>query len=58
MPILARFMNFCNFHDFQRAIATAFLGISKIPTVNFEITLFLFICSKCFTVTQMRAPRG
>ena len=48
MPVLARFMNFCDFHDFWKAVAAAFLGISKILTVNFEISLFLFICSKIF----------
>ena len=32
MPILARFTNFCDFYGFRKAVATAFLGISKIPT--------------------------
>ena len=46
MPILARFTNFYDFYDFRKAVATAFLGISKIPTVNVEIHSFSFICSK------------
>ena len=37
MPILARFTNFCDFHEFWMAVATAFLGISKIPVIYFEI---------------------
>ena len=43
MPLLARFMNFCDFYDFLIAMASAFLGISKISTVNFEIHSFLFV---------------
>ena len=57
MPILARFTNFCDFHDFREAVATAFLGISKIVTVNFEIhslSLYLFK-NFCSPVTQIRA---
>ena len=34
--------------DFWKAVATAFLGTSKLPMVNFEINFFLFICSKMF----------
>ena len=37
MSILARFMNFCDFYDFRKTVAIAFVGISKIPMVNFEI---------------------
>ena len=48
MLILARFTNFCDFPDFRKPVVTAFLRISKNLTVNFEITLFLFICSKNF----------
>ena len=40
-------MNFCDFYDFRKAVATTFLGISKIPTVNFEIHSFSFyFCQK------------
>ena len=48
MPILDRLTNVCNFYDFRIAIATAFLGILNIPTVNFEIHSFLVNCSKIF----------
>ena len=58
MPILARFTKFCDFHDFRKAVATAFLGISKIPTVNFEINSFYFVKNFCFPVTQICAPRS
>ena len=59
IPILVRFTNFCDFHDFWKAVATAFLGISKIPMVNFEIKSFSFYLSKkfCFPATQICAPR-
>ena len=40
MPNLAKFTIFCDFHDFQKATATAFLKIPKIPMVNFEIHFF------------------
>ena len=43
MLILARFKNFCDFHDIQKAAATEFLR-----TLNFEINYFLFICLKIF----------
>ena len=58
MPILARFTDFCDFYDFRKAVATAFLGISKIPIVNFEIHSFSFHLLKnfCFPVTQICAP--
>ena len=59
MLILARFMHFCDFHDFWKAVATAFLGILKIPTVNFEIyCLFYLFKNFCFpvSVTQICAP--
>ena len=42
MPILARFTNFCDFYDFRNTVATAFLGISKVPTVDVEIHSFSF----------------
>ena len=48
MPVLARFTNFCVFHDFRKAVATAFLGISKIPVANFEIHSFSFYLFKTF----------
>ena len=59
MPILARLTNFCHFHDFQNAVANAFSGISKIPTVNFEIDSFSFYLFKnfCFPVTHICVPR-
>ena len=40
MPVQTRFTNFSDFHDFWKGVATAFLGTSKIPTVNFEIYSF------------------
>ena len=40
MSVLAKFTTFCDFHDFLKAIATAFLGISKTAAVNFEIRSF------------------
>ena len=45
MQILARFTNFCDFYDFWKAVATAFLRISKTPMVNVEIRFcsFLFV---------------
>ena len=46
MPILARFTNFYDFHDFREAVANAILRNSEIRTVNFEIHIFLFICAK------------
>ena len=39
----AIFTNFCDFYDFRKAVETAFLGISKIPTVNFEIHSFFLL---------------
>ena len=58
MPNLARLTNCCDFHDFRKAVATAFLGVSKIPTVNFEIHSFSFYLFKkfCFPATQICAP--
>ena len=38
-----RFTNFCDFYDFRKAVATAFLGIYKIPTINVEIHSFFFL---------------
>ena len=54
IPILAILTNFCDFHDFRKAVATAFLGISKTPMVNFEIHYFSFYLFKkfCFPATQ------
>ena len=51
----AGFTNFCDFYDFRKAVATAFLGISKIPTVNFEIHSFsCYLLKKfCFPVAQI-----
>ena len=37
MLTLPKFTNFCDFHDSRKAVATAFLGISKTPMVNFAI---------------------
>ena len=53
MAVLARFTNFCDCHDFRKAVAAAFLRISKIPTVNFEMNSFSFYLFKnfCFPVT-------
>ena len=48
MPILARFTKFCDFHDIRKAVPTAFLGISKIPTVNVEAHSFSFYLFKNF----------
>ena len=42
MPMLPKFTNFCDFHDFRKAVVTAFLGTSEILTVNFEIHSFSF----------------
>ena len=41
MAIVARLTNFCYVSDFGKAIATAFVGISKIPVVKVEIHSFL-----------------
>ena len=46
MQILARFTNLCHFYDFWKAVATAYLRISKIPVVNVEIHSFSFIYLK------------
>ena len=48
MPTLARFTTFYDFLDFQKAVATLFLGISKIPTLNFEIHYFSYYLFKNF----------
>ena len=56
MPILARSTKFCYFHDFRKAVATAFLGISKIPRVNFENHSFYLLRKFYFPMTQIRAP--
>ena len=37
-----RFRNLCDFYDFRKAIATAILGIYKIPMTNVEIHSFSF----------------
>ena len=58
MPILARITNFCVFHDFRKDVATAFLGISKIPTVNFKIHSFLLFVQKfLFSSDTNSCPR-
>ena len=46
MAMVARLTNFCYVKDVGKAVATAFVGISKIPIVKVEIHSFLFICSK------------
>ena len=53
MPILARFTNFPDFYGSRIAVATAFLGISRIPTANFEIHPFSCYLLKnfCLPVT-------
>ena len=57
MRILARLTNFLDFHGFRKAVATALLGISKIPMINIEIHSFSFYLFKnfCFLVTQICA---
>ena len=49
MPILTRLTNFCDFHDFRKA---AFLGISKISTVNFEINSISFYLFQKFLLSS------
>ena len=58
LPILARFTNLCGYHDFRNAVATVSSGISKIPTVNFEIHSLSFYLFKSFDfpVTEIHAP--
>ena len=48
MSFLARFKNLRDFYDFREAVATAFGGISKIATVNFEIHSFSCYLFKSF----------
>ena len=48
MPVLARFSNFCDVHDFWKAVETASIGISKSPMVNFEINSLSFYLFKNF----------
>ena len=48
MPILARFMNFRDFYEFRKAVATEFFRISKTPMVNFEFHYFLLFVKKIF----------
>ena len=48
MAILARFTNFKDFYGSRKAVATAFLAFSKIPTVNFEIHSF-----SCYSETSL-----
>ena len=59
MAILARFYEFL-WGFFRKAVATAFLGISKIQTVNFEIHSFSFylFTNFCFPVTHICAPQS
>ena len=40
MAILARLTNFCYVKDFGKDLATAFVGISKVPMVKVEIHSF------------------
>ena len=47
---------FCDFDGFRKAVATAFLGMSKIPIVKFEIKFFYLFKNLCFPVTQICAP--
>ena len=49
-----KIQNFTNFCDFRKTVATAFLGISKPPMVNFEIHCYSFYLFKnfCFPATQ------
>ena len=57
MPILPRFAIFLDFYNFREVVTTAFSGISKFPTVKFEIHSFschLFE-TFCFPVTQICA---
>ena len=57
MPILTRLANFCDFRDFRKAIATAFIAISKISTVNFEISSFYLFQKLLFSSdTKMAGP--
>ena len=46
MQILARFTNVCDFYDFWKVVANAFLRISKIPMVNVEIHSFFSFVQK------------
>ena len=48
MSILAIFTNFLDFYYFREATATVLLGVSKIPTVNFEIHSFSCYLFKIF----------
>ena len=57
MPILARLTNFYDFYDFRKAVATAFLGISKIPIVNVEIHSFLLFVQKCLFSSDTNLSR-
>ena len=41
MAIAARLTTFCYAKDFGKAVATTFVGISKIPIVKVEIHSFL-----------------
>ena len=52
-------MNVCDFYDFWKLVATAFLGISQILTVNCEIHSFSFYLLKnfCFPVTKICARK-
>ena len=58
MPILTSFTIFSHFHDFRKAVATAFLQMKKIPTVNFVINSFYLFKNFCFPVTQICAQRS
>ena len=54
---LARLTNFCDFYDFRKAIATAFLQVSIIPMVKVEIYSFYFYLFKNLSPSVKSVPR-
>ena len=52
MPLLAIFTNFGDLYDSWKAVPAAFLGISKIPRVHFEIHSFSCYLLKMFVFGQ------
>ena len=57
MPVLVRFTTSCDFHNFHKAVPTAFLRISKIPSINFEInSFFLFVQKVLFSSDTNLCP--
>ena len=58
MPILARYKTFQDFFDFQEALETAMLRMSKIPTVGFDVQSFLVICSEVLFSSDTNLPNG